>query len=278
MKRSLLALGVFAFAVSAMAQSGANISSTNTSQSTWNKIKENASFTYYGEVYGRKFDDFSNHDREAIYSSLGLGYRVGKGRLTLSPRFKLYETTTTPDGETRGHAEMINPRFGYSQLLYKNDNFSIYNSSRLEFGINEAKTERNRLVKIKQYNAISFNLDKRNTLDIGLELSRWFYDGGKEEANAVGLGTYFEVIHKYAFTDKVALLSIFEIEHGFGIGDRSSLNFTKAGDYSIIKVGPEFSLGKKTSIYTAAFIDIDQGKKEIDTKNASLFISLSTAL
>lgn len=278
MKRSLLALGVFAFAAGAIAQTTSNKLTTNVGQSTWEKIKENASVTYYAEVYGRKFDDLGNNDSEAIYSSVGLGYRVGKGRININPRFEVYETLSNTDGSSRGRAIMLNPRLGYSQLLYSSDKFSIFNSSRLEFGINEAKSERNRLVKIKQYNAISFNLNKKNTLDFGLELNRWIYDGGKEESNAVGLGTYFEIIHRYAFTDKAALLSIFEIEHGFGFDGHEGFDIKKAGDYSIVKVGPEFLLGKRTTLYTAAFIDLDQGKKEIDIKNASLFISLSTAL
>ena len=178
MKKTVLALGLFTFLSGAMAQ--AKNTAAPAPQSTWDKIKENISLSYYAEIYGRKFKDITDSNAEAIYSSVSIGYKVGKGRITLNPRFEINDTTTDTEGKHRPRAVMVNPRIGYSQLLYTSDSFSIFNSSRLEFGVNKARTRDNRLVKLKQYNAISFNLNKRNTLDIGVELYLWIYDGGKE--------------------------------------------------------------------------------------------------
>ena len=67
------------------------------------------------------------------------------------------------------------------------------------------------------------------------------------------------------------------MEHGFGIGEHDSFDLKRVDNYSIVKIGPEFALGRFTTLHTAAWLDLNQDGKLVDTKEASLFISFSTA-
>lgn len=275
MKKTLLALATSAISTIALAQS-TNVITTSASQSTWSKIKENFSFSYYAELAGREFSDAGNSSKESIYSSVNFGYNVGKGRISVNPRFTVYETSKDAKGQDRDQTQMKNPRVGYSQVLYSNDAYSIFNSSRLEIAVTDRDKDLNHLVKLKQYNSISFNLNSRNTLDFGVELYRWITDGPEAEAETA-LGIYAEVIHKYAFTDRTALLSIFEYDT-VAANNSNALAFHRADEYSIIKVGPEFALNDNLTLYTAAFAFMDQDGKILNDKTANLFISISASI
>lgn len=277
MKKTILALATAAISTVAFAQSATNVITTSASQSTWEKIRQNTSLSYYGEFSGRTFANKEGGTSDYFYNSISLGYKVGKGKVFINPRFESYTTTTDSSGEARGNMAMLNPRMGYSGVIYGTDKYSIFNSSRLEIGINEARTERNRLVKIKQYNAISFNLDSRNTLDLGVELNRWFYNGGNEEASTNAIGTYFEAIHKYAFTDKTALISIFEFDGGSET-DRGMGEIVRQSDWTVLKVGPEFALANKVSLYTAAMFYLDNESRLVNEENVNVFLGLSASI
>lgn len=277
MKKTALLLLGSVFTLSSFAQSTTATSTKNVSTNTLQKIKENIGLSYYNELYGRTFNDGKGSEKEALYNSVNLSTKIGEGKIALKGRFEVYETEKDAAGKKRSQAVMLNPRLTYSQVLLKNNNYTVFNGTTTEFGINDAKTKNNRLVKIKQYNGIDFDLNKRNTLTLGAELNRWFYDGGKEEANTNALGLYFEAIHKYSISDNISFQTAFEYDSAAKT-NRDALYYSRLDNYSLLKIGPEFNLAKGVNLYTAALVELNQGQSEIHTNNTSLFVSLSATL
>lgn len=226
---ALLASSAFAAITNSTALSESKVES-----SSWQDFKERTQISYFGEVNKQTVDSESNN---------GYFYQA------LSGRYKLNDVWTaradlrfeTNEGADDKYAER-DPRIGVQGVVYANGNFSVFSLARLEIAATDASTDANKLVKPKFYNAANYSLGA-NSFSAGMELSRWIYEDGKEEADADRLFTFTDFTYRYTLNDKATFQYYYEL----GFQSRAGKNNDFNRNWERMLIGMDFAVAKNVA-------------------------------
>lgn len=221
----------------------ANVSSRNVKPSAWETFKKKSSISYFGE-----FNDASaiNPDTNNGVDSTNQNFYYQ----AISGRYQLNDTWTaradlrlqTSEGADDKYQE-LNPRIGIQGVVYANGNFSVFSLTRLELGMTDnpqSATDDGRVVKPKFYNAANYSMGA-DSFSVGLEVSKWLYDGSNVEDNQ--LSTFMDVTYRHTFNDKATFQTYIELpgssRKGKSVGD-----LARNTQYERFLVGMDLTVAK----------------------------------
>lgn len=199
--------------VLAAVTNGTALSEAKVESSAWEDFKERSSLTYFSE-----FNDGSV--RETVNQNYY--YQLVSGR------YKLNDTWTaradmrfqTSEGVKDKYQE-LDPRLGIQGVSYASGNFSVFTLLRLEMAATTASKDVNKLARPRIYNALSYSAGA-HSFSTGLEISKWLYEQGKENAasdsDITQMNGFIDVTYRYTVNDTAAFQTYTELGYASRFG------------------------------------------------------------